>query len=432
MEQLDRGLIDDCVHCGFCLPACPTYVLWGEEMDSPRGRIYLMRELAEGAPLTPAVTEHFDRCLGCLACQTACPSGVRYGELIETTRSIVESNAKRTLSERLLRRSLYALFPYRRRLGYVVLLLGLYRRSGLSRLVRAVLRRVPGATARRLAALEELAPPTARTAPLPPLTRATGERRAVVGLLTGCVQSVFFGGVNEATLRVLAAAGCDVVVPSGQGCCGALSLHGGELRQAMTLARHTVDAFEAAGVETVVVNSAGCGSAMKDYGRLLAGDPAYAERAARLAGRVRDFAEFLAGHGGLPTGPLPSGPLPTVAAYLDACHLVHGQGVREAPRQLLRSVPGLQLRELPDAGTCCGSAGVYNVLQPDTAAELGRRKAAGVLATGADLLVTANPGCTLQLRRALAEAGRPLPVLHLAEVLAASIGVSAGGLPSGA
>ena len=410
--QIDRALIDDCVHCGFCLTSCPTYDLWGEEMDSPRGRIYLMRELTEGAPLTAAMTEHFDRCLGCLACETACPSGVRYSQLIESTRAVVEDRTTRALPERLLRKGLYALFPYRRRLGLVVGLLRLYRASGMSALLRRVLRWLPGPTARRLAVLEELAPPVAAAPPVPETTPAQGPERAVVALLTGCVQGAFFGPVNQATARVLAAEGCRVLAPAGQGCCGALSLHGGEERQAVALARRAVSVFTAAGADRVVVNSAGCGSAMKDYGRLLPG-----ATPARLAGLVRDFAEFLD-----ELGPVaPRHPLNVVAAYLDACHLAHGQRVREAPRRLLQAIPGLQLVELPDAGTCCGSAGLYNVLQPETAAELGRRKAAGVLASGAELLVTANPGCTLQVRRALAEAGRSLPVLHLAEVLDASI-----------
>jgi glycolate oxidase iron-sulfur subunit len=240
-------------------------------------------------------------------------------------------------------------------------------------------------------------------------------------MLTGCVQGVFFPQVNTATARVLAAEGCDVVIPDGQGCCGALSLHAGRKTEALRLAKHTIATFEQAGVDAIVVNSAGCGSAMKEYGQLLAGDPAWAERAAALAGRVRDFAEFLAGLTGPQGQHAPRHPLPVSAVYHDACHLGHAQGIKAQPRELLAAIPGLQLTETGDGGVCCGSAGVYNLLQPEPARELGARKAATVQATGAQLLISANPGCSLQIAAALEAQGAPMPVAHTAQVLDASI-----------
>jgi glycolate oxidase iron-sulfur subunit len=265
-----------------------------------------------------------------------------------------------------------------------------------------------------------LAPPAATAISLPERVAARGSRRAVVGMLTGCVQSVFFPQVNVSTARVLAAEGCDVVIPPGQGCCGALSLHSGREAEAATFARRTIAMFEQAGVDAIVVNSAGCGSAMKEYERLLGGtgaEPGWATRAAEMSGKVRDFAEFLADIG--PAAP--RHPLSVTAAYQDACHLAHAQGITRQPRELLRAIPGLNLVELPDGGTCCGSAGVYNLLQPEAASELGGRKAEAVLAAGTPLLISANPGCTLQITSALAERGGHVAVAHTAEVLDASI-----------
>jgi glycolate oxidase iron-sulfur subunit len=258
---------------------------------------------------------------------------------------------------------------------------------------------------------------SARRAVLPARIPAKGNRRAVVGMLTGCVQQVFFPGVNVATARVLAAEGCDVIVPPRQGCCGALSLHGGRRAEAADFARHTIETFERAGVDAVIVNAAGCGSAMKEYEQLLAGDAGWRRRAAVFSAGVRDFTEFLA-----QLGPVaPRAELPLTIAYHDACHLAHAQRITAQPRSLLRGIPGVSLIEIPEAGTCCGSAGIYNLVQPVAAAELGARKAAGVRATGADLVVSGNPGCSLQLAQALAATGQPLPVAHIAEVVDASI-----------
>ena len=405
-------LINDCVHCGFCLPTCPTYVLWGEEADSPRGRIYLMETGLAGEPMTDSMVQHFDRCLGCMACVTACPSGVRYDRLIEDTRAQVERRHPRTRAERLLRGAIFRLFPYPRRLRLLRGPLRAYQASGVRRLLGPLLARTP-----TLATLESLAPRLRRPERLPERVPAVGPRRAVVGMLTGCVQRAFFPDVNAATARVLAAEGCDVVLPRAQGCCGALSVHTGREAEAQRFARSLIDAFEDAGVDYLVVNAAGCGSSLKEYGDLLRDDPSYAERAAALAAKVRDVSEVL-----VELGPVaPRHPLPLSVAYHDACHLAHAQGVRAQPRRLLADIPGLSLREIASAEICCGSAGVWNVLNPEPARELGDRKARDVLATGADLLVTANPGCLMQVAAAVHRAGGAIGLAHTVQVLDASI-----------
>jgi glycolate dehydrogenase iron-sulfur subunit len=415
-----RGVIKDCVHCGFCLPACPTYQLWAEEMDSPRGRIYLVNQLLDGAELTPAAAEHFDRCLGCMACMTACPSGVQYDQLIEAARVWTEEArptlpAAGSVRDRAARAAIFALFPYPARLRAMIGPLRAARRTGLDRkLARSSL---PARVSPVLGAALKLAPPPSRSVRLPERVAARGPRRAVVGMLTGCVQSVFFPLVNAATARVLALEGCDVIIPRGQGCCGALSLHSGREAEAVTFAQRTIEAFERAGVDAVVVNSAGCGSAMKEYERLLADVPGWAGRAAAMSSRVRDLSEFL-----VELGPgAPRHPLPVTAAYHDACHLGHAQRITQQPRDLLRAIPDLRLVELPDAGTCCGSAGVYNLLQPEAAGELGAGKAQSVLDAGAPLLISANPGCSLQIAAALADRGEQIAVAHTAEILDASL-----------
>ena len=460
MEETERlrGVVKDCVHCGFCLPACPTYQLWAEEMDSPRGRIYLVNQILEGAEMTPAAAEHFDRCLGCMACMTACPSGVQYDQLIEAARvwteearsepapalpdvpgvpsipgvpgvpAVLAGRAAR-LRERAARAAIFSLFPYPRRLRAVTGPLKAAQRTGLDR--RLARSSLPGRLSPVLGAALRLAPPPSAAGRagasgagrLPERVAARGPRRAVVGMLTGCVQSVFFPQVNAATARVLATEGCDVIIPRGQGCCGALSLHAGREAEAVAFARQTIETFEQAGVDAIVVNSAGCGSAMKEYERLLAGtDQAdngsdWPRRAAEMSGKVRDLAEFLAD-----LGPVARRhPLSVTAAYHDACHLAHAQGITKQPRELLRAIPGLNLVEVPDAGTCCGSAGVYNLLQPEAASELGGRKAEAVLAAEAPLLISANPGCSLQIASALAQRGGHVAVAHTAEVLDASI-----------
>jgi glycolate oxidase iron-sulfur subunit len=398
-DELDiRRLTDTCVHCGFCLPACPTYQLWGAEADSPRGRIHLIRQVADGVAGPLDVVDHLDACLGCLACVPACPSGVKYDEIIEAGRELVEPT--RTGVDRLTREAIFGLFPYKRRLNLV---------RGLTPPSWA------GPAAKAAAAI---APPRRRRITLPRKVSARGTaRRAVVGLLTGCVQSAFFSHVSAATARVLAREGCDVIIPRSQGCCGALALHTGRREQAKRLARRTVAAFTRAGVDVIVTDVAGCGSTMKEYDRLLADDPRWSAPAARFAAGTRDVTELLAD-----LDPIAERyPVPLTVAYHDACHLAHGQGITAAPRSLLSGIPDLRLVEVPEGATCCGSAGVYNLLQPDTAAELGDRKARAVASTRADLVAAGNPGCLLQISAALKRLGSPLPAHHTIEILDAAL-----------
>jgi glycolate oxidase iron-sulfur subunit len=408
-------LVKDCVHCGFCLPSCPTYVLWGEEMDSPRGRIHLMKAGLEGEPLSESMVGHFDACLGCMACVTACPSGVQYDTLITDTRAQVERRYERSRRERLLRGAIFQLFPYPRRLRALRGPLALYQHSGLDRLLHrsGLLDRLSPT----LRVMESLTPKLTRREKLPRRVPASGRRRAVIGMLTGCVQDALFPEVNAATAQVLAAEGCDVVIPRRQGCCGALSQHMGREDEAIRFARALIEHFEVTGVDYVVVNAAGCGSAMKEYAHLLRDDPGYAQRATAFVERTRDVSELL-----VELGPVaPRRRLDITIAYHDACHLGHAQGVRSQPRELLRAIPGLTLTEIAEAALCCGSAGVYNLLNPKPATELGDRKARNVLATGASVLVTANPGCLMQIAASAQRLGAHLQLAHTVTVLDASI-----------
>jgi glycolate oxidase iron-sulfur subunit len=409
-----RELLDDCVHCGFCLPTCPTYQLWGEEMDSPRGRILLMDLAKKGEiPLEGAFTEHVDACLGCMACVTACPSGVQYDRLLESVRPQIERNVPRTPADKLFRDAIFALFPYRRRLRAAALPGAFYQVVRRIPAIAKLAEKLPG----RLAAMESLLPPVSvkdAFATLPRVTPAAGERRGRVALLTGCVQDVFFHRVNAATVRVLAAEGYDVVVPRDQQCCGALELHSGREEPALVRARRTIDTFEILGVDAVVTNVAGCGSSMKEYGHLLADNAEWASRAARFSASVKDVHEVLAD--GEPRAR--RNPVRARVAYHDACHLGHAQKVRAQPRAVLRSIPGVELVDLPEAELCCGSAGIYNMVAPDAAAELGARKAANVASTEPDIVVTANPGCLLQIGKHLTG---DAPLLHPVQLLDASI-----------
>ncbi len=405
-----RTLTQECVHCGFCLPTCPTYLLWSEEMDSPRGRIQLMEAHVDGTvALNRTVVEHFDRCLGCMACVTACPSGVAYDRLIESTRDTVEREFRRSPSERLVRSLLFQVLPYPRRM-----------RAALR--LAAPARRVP--LPRALEPLVEIAPPWLDGARPPALTLAVSDPIARVGLLSGCVQSAVFGSVNTATARVLAADGYDVAVPA-QGCCGALSLHAGRLEEGKTFARKLIGAFEGANVDLVVVNASGCGSHLKELERLLGDEPAWRERAAAFSARVRDVGELLEAT----TPRATRNPLPLRVALQDSCHLRHAQRLPLASRASLLRIPGLELAEPAEQDICCGSAGIYNVVQAEAARELGERKARNVLATGARALASATPGCLVQLATTLRRLGSPLPALHPVELVDASIrGVSAARL----
>jgi glycolate dehydrogenase iron-sulfur subunit len=421
-------LIDQCVHCGFCLPVCPTYLLWNEEMDSPRGRIYLMKTGAEAGAgaMDKTFVSHFDQCLGCMACMTACPSGVQYGKLIEATRAQIERNYRRPFLDRLFRRLIFAVFPHPKRLRWLLLPLWFYQRSGLRWLLHksGLLRLLP----HRLRSMESLlpelqiralfAPPPLGVVPLGmvPLRKP----RLRVGVLLGCVQRVLFSNVNAATVRVLAALGCEVVVPSDQECCGALMAHAGREPEALDAARRLIAVFERAGVDVVAINAAGCGSNLKEYAHLLRDDPEYASRAKAFAAKCRDIMELIAELG----LEAPANSVTLKIAYHDACHLQHAQGIRAQPRQLLSAIPGLAWTELPESAICCGSAGIFNLIEPETARELADRKAQHVIGSGAQALVSANPGCLLHIASGLKRAGHPLPVLHIVELIDAAFGSS--------
>jgi glycolate oxidase iron-sulfur subunit len=417
-----RELLDECVHCGFCLPTCPTYLLDGEEMDSPRGRIYLMDLASRGeVPLDATFARHIDACLGCMACVPACPSGVQYDRLLEATRPQVERNIPRAPVDAGFRRLIFSLFPYPRRLRAATLVGLLYQRLGIQAALRRgrLLDRLPA----RARALDTLLPPvrlrdlftrTPRYAP------AKTARRLRVALLAGCAQRVFFGHVNAATVRVLTAEGCDVVIPAGQPCCGALSMHAGLDADAARRARRTIDAFSRDEVDAVVVNVAGCGSTLKEYGELLVDDPEYRDRAAAFSAKVRDVHELLA-----ELEPVaPRHPIPVRVAYHDACHLANAQRVTSQPRQVLSTIPGLEIVDIAEPEICCGSAGIYNLVQPEAAERLGRRKAENLLAARPDVIATGNAGCLLQIRRFLGDA---IPLVHPVELLDASIHPRQGG-----
>jgi glycolate oxidase iron-sulfur subunit len=375
-----------------------------------------MKMAAEGnATINETWVGHFDACLGCMACMTACPSGVDYGKLIEATRAQIERRYTRPAAEKRFRRILFSIFTRPDRLRSLLLPLRLYQKAGLQTLVRAM--GIPKLLPARLRAMEALLPQVPSQETLPELIPAQGERRCRVGLLLGCVQRVFFPQVNAATARVLAAEGCEVVAPAAQPCCGALLVHAGEEEQAVQFARRTIDVFEEAQVDAVIINAAGCGSNVKEYGHLLRDDPQYAGRAKAFAAKCRDVSEFLAGLEPRAT----CHALRLRVAYHDACHLQHAQGVRTQPRALLRRIPQLELLEIPEAAICCGSAGIYNLVQPEAATQLGDRKAGHVAALNADMVVSANPGCLLQLESALARMRRKLPVRHIVELLDASI-----------
>lgn len=399
-EPMARA-VQACVHCGFCLAACPTYREFGQEMDTPRGRIVLMKQVLEGGLPWEAAQPHVDRCLGCLACEPACPSGVAYRDLISPFRALAQPHFRRTPGENLRRRLAAKILPYpaRFRLALRAARLGRWLRPLLPRALHPMLDLAPGTV-----------PPAQSWAEVTP---AHGGRRARVALLAGCAQQVLEPDINTATIAVLARQGVEVVVPKGQGCCGGLAWHTGDLRAARAFARRSLDAFPD-GIDAIITNAAGCGSAMHEYHLILGGTPDEA-RAEKFRRRVMDVSVFLSRIG--LREPWPDSGRAQRIAYHDACHLANAQNVRQEPRDLLRAIPGVEIREIADAHLCCGSAGTYNLDQPDTAASLGAQKARAAIATGADVVATGNIGCLVQLRMHLARLGSPLRVRHTMQVL---------------
>ncbi|HLP87348.1 MAG TPA: (Fe-S)-binding protein [Nostocaceae cyanobacterium] len=418
----DPKLIDSCVHCGFCLSTCPSYRVIGKEMDSPRGRIYLMDAINEGEiALNTATVQHFDSCLGCLACVSTCPSGVQYDKLISATRHQVERNYPRNFSDQFLRKLIFSLFPNPDLLRIFLFPLLLYQKLGISKLLRTtgIIKKVSP----QLAAMESILPEITLKSfqdNLPDVIPAQGKKRYRVGVILGCVQRLFFSPVNEATVRVLTANGCEVVIPKSQGCCAALPEHQGQTEQAKALAKQMIDSFANTGVDFIIINAAGCGHTLKEYGHILADDPEYSQKAQDFAAKVKDAQEFLANVGvTAKLSPLTDQPLTLV--YQDACHLLHGQKISIQPRQLLKQIPGVSLREPIDAALCCGSAGVYNMLQPEVAEELGQQKAQNLVNTGANLIASPNPGCSLQIQKHLQAQNQKISILHPMELLDYSI-----------
>jgi glycolate oxidase iron-sulfur subunit len=406
--------LDKCVHCGLCLNACPTYRELGIEMDSPRGRIYQMNEVANGAPIGESYIRHLDLCLACRGCETACPSGVPYGRMIEDARAQIEAQRKPSWMRRAVQTVVFKrLLPSRIFLQLAGASLYLYQVTGVQRLVRGTgLLKLFG----NLANLEALAP----SAEIPFFYSKIGQtfpaltaRRYRVAFLAGCIANVAFARLNEATVRVLQRNGCEVVIPAAQNCCGALHLHSGQAEQAKELARKNIDAVLAEEFDAVITNAAGCGSTLKEYDHLLAADPKYREKSRKFTSRMKDVTEFL---GSIDLNP-EMGTLDEVATYQDSCHLAHGQKIREAPRKLLRAVPGLRFREMAMADLCCGSAGIYNVVQNEMSMQILEHKMEQVAATKATLVVTANPGCMLQLRGGARLFGEGQRVAHVVEVL---------------
>jgi len=409
--------LDKCVHCGLCLNACPTYRELGLEMDSPRGRVYQMVQVAEGAPITPAYLEHIGLCLACRGCESACPSGVPYGRMVEQARAEIEARIPHGPIAGRLRAFLFGrLIQSRALLSIAGTLLYLYEVSGLKALARAMgLMKMLG----RVGDVVQLAPsadPPFFFSQIGKTFPAEGVRRFRVAFLSGCVANISFARLHEATVRVLQRNGCDVVVPAGQGCCGALHLHSGLPADARALARRNIDALRDGNFDAIVSNSSGCGAMLKEYGALLAGDLAYADAAQRFATHVRDVTEFLAGiELNLQMGRVDEGN--TVVTYQDACHLAHGQGIRGAPRKLLAAIPGIAIEEMSGADICCGSAGTYNIVRNEMSMRILASKMEAVNRTRATIVATANPGCQVQLEAGIRLHGKRQRVMHIVELL---------------
>lgn len=422
----EENLMRACVHCGMCLATCPTYRITGQEMSSPRGRLWLMNAVAEGRMELddPVFNEQMFQCLDCRACEAVCPSGVQYGPLVEASRAQIESHKTRPIQSRVIRAAtLGFLFGDVRRMRTVVGALGLYQKTGVAKIARksGMLKLMKSEE------MEGMLPPLGQKPVIPGKERwrpSNPVRHA--NLFNGCMMGSVFANTNRAAARVMTHNGSDVTVPVGQQCCGALAVHSGMMNVARKLARQNIDAFEAAGDAPIVVTAAGCGSTLKEYGHLLKDDSVYVERAGAFSRRVKDVTEFLAAQ------PLktPSVRVDRTVTYQDACHLAHAQRITAQPRKLLDAIPGLKLIEMRESSLCCGSAGIYNILRPQMAKELGDRKAANTIATGADEVITANPGCYLQLRQSLQRQGSAMGVKHIADLLDEAYGGEAAGPPS--
>ena len=413
-DLLDKKLLKECVHCGLCLDYCPTYRVLGHEADSPRGRIYQIRQVYEGKVSAddPDFRQHMYACLDCRACQTACPSGVQYGAIIEAARAVAEpiNPTEKTVG----RAILGTVFTRKPLLDAAGLGLRLYQKTGLQTLLRrsGALRVLPD----RLREMESMLAPAqggVRRYSAPQVTPARAQVRYRVGFIEGCIMPQLFGDTNAATVRVLAANGCVVYSPPKQGCCGALQMHTGDRSTAQELARRNIDAFDGLGLDAIIINAAGCGSTLKEYGHLLGDDAVYAERAAEFARRVKDVSEFLASIELLK----PTRPVNMRVTYQDACHLVHGQGIRNQPRKILRQIPGLELVEMKDSDVCCGSAGIYNLTHPEISVQLLDQKMDNLLATGVTAVVASNPGCTMQLAYGARRRGQELQFFHVVDLL---------------
>jgi len=418
IDRPQKKIVDDCVHCGFCLSACPTYIETGNELDSPRGRIYLMGSVLDNKiPLSDSVVEHLDKCLGCLACETACPSGVEYRFLIEASRSQIERNYKRSAGDKLFRGLLFSILPYPKKLGRILPFIYLYNKSGIRKLFNSfgVLKRISSSLNR----LEQMIPDvdTMRVKEFPEVITPDKEKKYRVALLTGCIQNVFFSETNISTINVLKKLGCEIVIPGEQSCCGALSVHTGRLGEGRDFARKIIDIFSSLDVDAFIINSAGCGSAVKEYAYLLSEDPNYSQKAKRLAEKTKDIMEFI-DEIGIDRN---LNDLNMKITYQDACHISHGQNIRSAPRNILSKIPGLELIEMKNSDTCCGSAGLYNILQPDLAEDILAKKIESIENTSAECIVAGNPGCLLQIQKGLRERKRNLKIAHPIEILDKSL-----------
>ena len=414
-DKPSPDLIRDCVHCGFCLSACPTYLETGNELDSPRGRIYLMNSAVNGEiPIDGSLVKHLDMCLGCLACEPACPSGVQYGSLIEAGRSQIERRYERSAFDKYYRSLIFSLFPYPNRMKLMLPVFYIYQKLGLRTLIQStgIISRI----SQKLGNMEAMLP-NVKSPVFPPempeILHAKGKKRYRVALLLGCVQSVFFSKTNDATVRVLRENGCEIVVPQNQSCCGALSVHSGRLSEGRKFAKQTIKTFEGLDIDAFIINSAGCGSTIKDYSELLKDDPEYSLRALALSEKTKDIMEFLSDTG-------IEGDLKEInikVTYQDACHIGHAQRIKEQPREVLKQIPGLELVEMPEADLCCGSAGIYNLVQPEMSQNLLERKMRNVKRNKVDYLVAGNPGCLLQIQKGIKQEGLSIKTAHPIELL---------------